>query len=92
MHQPRDSHAMISKGRKVKLLSITFIYTITKVYVIGGQEKERAGVEVYSIDLNQWTQLQTAPRIQYMAACGLANSKIFMIGGWFTDTGNLPLG
>ena len=71
--------------------SYYFIH-ITKVYVIGGQEKERAGVEVYSIDLNQWTQLQTAPRIQYMAACGLANSKIFMIGGWFTDTGNLPLG
>ena len=52
-----------------------------------GQEKERAGVEVYSIDLDQWTQLQTAPRIQYMAACGLANKKIFMIGGWHTDTG-----
>merc|ERR1719361_1073659 len=77
MHQARDSHAMISKGRKV--------------FVIGGQEKERAGVEVYSIDLNQWTQLQTAPRIQYMAACGLANSKIFMIGGWFTDTESLDV-
>ena len=51
------------------------------------KEKERAGVEVYSIDLDQWTQLQTAPRIQYMAACGLANKKIFMIGGWHTDTG-----
>ena len=57
------------------------------MYVIGGQEKSRAGVEVYSIELNQWTQLQTAPRIQYMAACGLANSKIFMIGGWITDSG-----
>lgn len=22
-----------------------------------------------------------------MAACGLANKKIFMIGGWHTDTG-----
>ena len=57
------------------------------MYVIGGQEKSRAGVEVYSIEKNQWTELQTAPRIQYMAACGLANSKIFMIGGWITDTG-----
>ena len=62
-------------------------YKDKKVYVIGGQEKSRAGVEVYSIELNQWTQLQTAPRIQYMAACGLANSKIFMIGGWITDSG-----
>jgi len=77
MHKARDSHTMIPKGKKV--------------YVIGGQEKSRAGVEVYSIELNQWTQLQTAPRIQYMAACGLANSKIFMIGGWITDSESLEV-
>ena len=46
---------------------------------------------MYSIHLEQSTQLQTAPRIQYMAACGLANKKIFMIGGWHTDTGNFTV-
>ena len=43
--------------------------------------------QVYNIDFNIWTELQTAPRIQYMAACGLAEGRIFMIGGWEADTG-----
>ena len=43
--------------------------------------------KVYNIDFNIWTELQTAPRIQYMAACGLAEGRIFMIGGWEADTG-----
>ena len=29
----------------------------------------------------------TAPRIQYMSACGMADKKIFMVGGWENDTG-----
>ena len=42
---------------------------------------------MYNIDFNIWSQLQTAPRVQYMSACGLADNKIFMIGGWEADTG-----
>ena len=103
MNQARDSHTMIPKeqfvtavlGFKASIKMDCFyrhklfvkLCKGKNVYVIGGQEKSRAGVEVYSIEKNQWTELQTAPRIQYMAACGLANSKIFMIGGWITDTG-----
>lgn len=77
MHQQRDSHTMIAHGKLV--------------FVVGGQEKERAGVEMYNIDFNIWSQLQTAPRVQYMSACGLADNKIFMIGGWEADTESLDV-
>ena len=35
MNNPRDSHAMIAHG--------------SKVYVVGGQEQTRAGVEVFLV-------------------------------------------
>ncbi len=89
MNNPRDSHAMIAHG--------------SKVFVVGGQEQTRAGVEVfiskhefsndlyskvYNTKFNTWLELMTAPRIQYMSACGMAANKIFMVGGWENDTGS----
>jgi len=77
MNNPRDSHAMIAHG--------------SKVFVVGGQEQTRAGVEVYNTKFNTWLELMTAPRIQYMSACGMAANKIFMVGGWENDTESLDV-